>query len=183
MRTFLPVAPERVNTNPRRRPKCPMKPLPTPDTVDPVAGLRERVLWILDNRREWNARSLSLAAGQSEGYIRKLTEREPKRPDAAALEKIAELAKVSSDWLIFGRGAAELAAPVPRAPDARSPRLVLIETLAKSVVELANMGDMDGARASVEHLLKLVSTDAAAPSADGAATKPEGNGGKKTRAA
>jgi len=87
-----------------------MKNIPAPDTVESM-GLRERMQWILDNRPQWNARSLSLKAGQSEGYIRKLLEREPVRPDVNALAKIAELARVNMDWFIFGRGAPDDVAP------------------------------------------------------------------------
>jgi len=121
--------------------------------------------WILEHRKgEWNARSLSLKAGQSEGYVRKLTEREPKRPDVSALAEIARLARVSPEWFIFGRGTPE-GAPLGASAAASSPRLALIETLAKSVVDFARVGDMEGARGSVEHLLKLVAPDAASPSA------------------
>ena len=182
MRTFLPVWPERVNRNPWKRLKCPVKRLPAADTVAAVDGLRERVKWILEHRKgEWNARSLSLAAGQSEGYVRKLTEREPKRPDVSALVEIARIARVSSEWLIFGRGAPE-GTPVIATFEAVSPRLALIETLAKSVIDFARSGDLDGARASVEHLLKLLNADASPPSADAKpdAAKPVA---KKTRAA
>lgn len=68
-----------------------------------VVKLRDRLQWILDHR-EISASALSVQAGQSRAYVRKLMEREPIRPDFNALERIAEVAKVPALWLIRGEG-------------------------------------------------------------------------------
>lgn len=75
--------------------------------------LAERLQWILDHRGI-SASALSLQAGQSRAYVRKLMEREPVRPDYNALERIAEVGRVPSTWLIKNEGSPEAPAPSVR---------------------------------------------------------------------
>lgn len=86
--------------------------LPVEGRLDGVK-LSERLQWILDNRGI-SASALSLQAGQSRAYVRKLIEREPVRPDFNALERIAEIGGVPPRWLTHGDGPTPQ--PGPAAP-------------------------------------------------------------------
>lgn len=90
-----------------------------------LAGVKlsERLQWILDNRGI-SASALSLQAGQSRAYVRKLIEREPIRPDFNALERIAEIGGVPPRWLTHGEGPMPeaTAPPRPAAPELRVER-------------------------------------------------------------
>lgn len=86
--------------------------LPTRVTFGDVK-LAERLQWILDHRGI-SASALSLQAGQSRAYVRKLMEREPVRPDFNALERIAEVGKVPPMWLIRNEGRPEDMVDAPR---------------------------------------------------------------------
>lgn len=86
--------------------------LPARSTIRSVT-LSERLQWILDHRKI-SASALSLKAGQSRAYVRKLIEREPTRPDFTALERIAAIAEVPSLWLLRGQGVPTEGADAPR---------------------------------------------------------------------
>lgn len=146
-----------------------MKTLPSFDSVEYVSGIRERVQWIIANRPDWSARSLSKKAGMSEAYVRKLMEREPQRPDAAALAKIAVLTGVSPNWLIFGIGQPhDIVAPdesnqsatasTPPAAPIRPPmtRQALIESLARGASDLSLAGDHESASVAADALARLL---------------------------
>jgi len=69
----------------------------------------ERIEWILENCRddsgkEWNAKSLSLAAGLSAGHVGLLKRGTVTGPEPGTLEAIARTAKVSYRWLGTGEG-------------------------------------------------------------------------------
>lgn len=69
----------------------------------PGVSLGKRLEWILEHR-DVSASALSLKAGQSRAYVRKLIDREPKRPDFTALARIAQVAGVPERWLTHGEG-------------------------------------------------------------------------------
>lgn len=133
--------------------------LPARSTIRAVT-LSERLQWILEHRKI-SASALSLKAGQSRAYVRKLIEREPTRPDFTALERIAAVAEVPSLWLIRGQGGPTEGADAPREltlerEDSRVPEddEVPLETALFQVFAAAPRGryataDFDAARAAI----------------------------------
>lgn len=109
-------------------------PLPDAGSVGTVS-LSERLQWILDHR-DISASALSLQAGQSRAYVRKLMEREPTRPDFSALERIAAVAQVPSLWLIRGQGAPD-GGPDHPTTDLRLERASVASTVEGSPLERA----------------------------------------------
>ncbi len=107
-----------------------------------------------------SARAWSLEAGLSERYLAVQRNRSADEPsytlpeDAAA--KLAEVARVSVDWLRFGRGTME---PAPPVSDARK---ALLEDLSRHVGHLIGAGDMVVARRVSELLAELIALSARA---------------------
>lgn len=99
-------------------------------TIISVETVRDRIAWIIANRRipetgeAWDAQNLSVAAGLAPahiGMVLRKTIGEPRRP---TLAKIAKAAGVSFSWLMTGEGVPVASAPLvpdepppPTAPD------------------------------------------------------------------
>lgn len=105
-----------------------------------------------------SARAWSLEAGLSERYLAVQRNRSADEPsytlpeDAAA--KLAEVARVSVDWLRFGRGTME---PSPPVSDARK---ALLEDLSRHVGALIAADDLVVARKVSELLSELIAMSA-----------------------
>ena len=118
-----------------------------------------------------SARAWSLEAGLSERYLAVQRNRSADEPsytlpeDAAA--KLAEVARVSVEWLRFGKGTME---PSPPVSDARK---ALLEDLSRHVGALLAADDMVAARKVSELLAELIALSArpsvapARPASDG----------------
>jgi transcriptional regulator with XRE-family HTH domain len=65
--------------------------------------LRGRVRWVIDTERVKSAKWWSEQAGQSRGYVGRMT-REDLSPTVDTLEKMAEVADVPLAWLRYGEG-------------------------------------------------------------------------------
>jgi len=130
--------------------------------------LAERLQWVLDHR-DISASALSLKAGQSRAYVRKLMEREPVRPDFNALERIAEVAGVPPMWLIRGDGTPEsTASPAttidrthadPPPPSSRAKALQRGIWEASHSVQGTEPEDYDAARTAGEESAQYLDTD------------------------
>lgn len=148
----------------------PVMMLPRADSVPDVKTIRERMQWVVDHS-PLSARALSIRAGMSEKYVQKLLEREPTRPDANAIRRVAEIAGVPSDWLLHGTGAAPAGVEVrPPAPelrvereDTRAPAAdeVPLETALFEAMDPRRFSgaDFDGARAAVREGFRFVRPD------------------------
>ena len=83
-------------------------------------NLADRLRWILEHRtredgRPWFATPLSLAAGLSRNHIGQILAGRVEAPDLATLERIAQVAGVSSAWLATGSGSPTDATVAPPA--------------------------------------------------------------------
>lgn len=122
----------------------PSRPSPLGDRIDKVCEARG----LSDHR--W-----SLAAGYSKTYMAQIRKRAADSADYELPEKtaaaLAAAANVNAEWLRWGRGVMEGAAPPPTAS-----RQALIDTLARSASEFSTAGDLEGARIAAEALQRLL---------------------------
>ena len=93
--------------------------LPTASTITPMTQkLSERVRWVLDNV-DISESAWSEGAEMSRGYIQKLKNRDAKRPDRDALERLADVAGVPRLWFVKGEGPEPVPTKTKAAPASR----------------------------------------------------------------